>query len=232
LWYVLLKEKNKLKSDFLMCKQLGQIFYGHNDLTKVALTMSRLLTVVNERKKLRAEYRIHLENEYVADRKAEELEAFMRKRKQLISKGVKNIPMTPEETRKYLRDRSTHQENKLIKEKEKLLSLQESDEATLAPTMSAEDVEFLATTRVKLSQKEILKMYVGNWQQLDLKQRRKVMGYVQAQRSKHAKEIFLKELSALGRKMNQQGPEALVPDSRMKGKKDPIKLKLEQITLV
>lgn len=81
LWYVLLKEKNKLKSDFLMCKQLGQIFYGHNDLTKVALTMSRLLTVVNERKKLRAEYRIHLENEYVADRKAEELEAFMRKRK-------------------------------------------------------------------------------------------------------------------------------------------------------
>jgi hypothetical protein len=36
---------------------------------------------VNERKKLRAEYRIHLENEYVAERKAEELEAFMKKRK-------------------------------------------------------------------------------------------------------------------------------------------------------
>jgi hypothetical protein len=29
LWYVLLKEKNKLKSDFLMAKQLGQVFYGH-----------------------------------------------------------------------------------------------------------------------------------------------------------------------------------------------------------
>ena len=73
LWYVLLKEKNKLKSDFLMCKQLGQIFYGHNDLTKVALTMARLLTVVNERKKLRVEYRTHLENEYIAEKKAEEL---------------------------------------------------------------------------------------------------------------------------------------------------------------
>lgn len=46
-------------------------------------------------------------------------------------------------------------------------------------------------------------MYVGNWQKLDLKQRRKVMQYVQSQRSKHAKEIFLKELAALGRKMRQ-----------------------------
>jgi len=35
-----------------------------------------------------------------------------------------------------------------------------------------------------------------------LKQRRKVMGFIQAQRSKHAKEIFLKELAALGRKMH------------------------------
>lgn len=71
--------------------------------------------------------------------------------------------MTPEETRKYLRDRSTSQEKKLLKEKDKLLSLQDSEDATLAPTMSNEDVEFLATTRVKLSQKDILKMYVGNW---------------------------------------------------------------------
>ena len=35
LWYVLLKEKNKLKSDFLMCKQLGQIYFGRNDIKKV-----------------------------------------------------------------------------------------------------------------------------------------------------------------------------------------------------
>jgi len=65
LWYVLLKEKNKLKSDFLMCKQLQQVFSGNNDLTKVNLSMARLLTVVNERKKLRHEYRGFLENEYI-----------------------------------------------------------------------------------------------------------------------------------------------------------------------
>lgn len=62
LWYVLLKEKNKLKSDFLMCKQMQQVFYGHAELGKVALSMARLLTVVNERKTLRSEYRAYLEN--------------------------------------------------------------------------------------------------------------------------------------------------------------------------
>ena len=34
--------------------------------------MSRLLTVVNERKKLRNEYRAHLEDEYIAECKAAE----------------------------------------------------------------------------------------------------------------------------------------------------------------
>ena len=72
-------------------------------------------------------------------------------------------------------------------------------------------------------------MYVGNWAQLDLKQRRKVMGHVQAQRAKHAKQIFLKELSGIGRKMQNQ--DALAAKSRIKGQKDPLKLKLEQISI-
>jgi large subunit ribosomal protein L47 len=80
LWYVCLKEKNKLKSDFLMCKQLQQIFYGYNDLGKVKLTMARILTVVNERKRLRTLYRISLENEFIANQKAIETEIFMKQR--------------------------------------------------------------------------------------------------------------------------------------------------------
>jgi DNA primase catalytic subunit len=74
-------------------------------------------------------------------------------------------------------------------------------------------------------------MYVGNWASLDLRQRRKVMGYVQAQRSKHAQEIFLKELSALGRKMDKHSADATIENSRIMGKKDPLKIKLESITL-
>lgn len=55
------------------------------------------------------------------------------------------------------------------------------------------------------------------------------MGHINAQRAMHAKEVFLKELSALGRKLGKQ-QEALVPQSRIKNKKDPIKLRLEGIT--
>ena len=77
-------------------------------------------------------------------------------------------------------------------------------------------------------------MYVGNWAELELKQRRKLMGYIQAQRSKHAKQIFLKELSAIGRKLDRQtktdNSDALIANSRLKGKKDPLKLRLEAIT--
>lgn len=52
------------------------MFYGHSDLLKVKLTMARLLTVVNERKKLRSEYRKVLEDEYIAKKKQEEKEAY------------------------------------------------------------------------------------------------------------------------------------------------------------
>ena len=45
----------------------------------------------------------------------------------------------------------------------------------------------------------------------------------------HAKEIFLKELATLGKRMKKQ-ESASVENSRIKGKKDPLKLKLENIT--
>ena len=47
----------------------------------------------------------------------------------------------------------------------------------------------------------------------------------------HAKEVFLKELATIGRKLGQQ-PEAKVEKSRIKNKKDPLKLRLEGITAV
>ena len=40
---------------------------------------------------------------------------------------------------------------------------------TLAPNITEEDAELIATTKVKLSQKDILKMFVGNWTDLSLK---------------------------------------------------------------
>lgn len=109
--------------------------------------------------------------------------------------------------------------------------MQSKDEGSVAPLLEDTDLDFLAQTKVKLNQRDILKMYVGNWSSLSLVQRRKVMGFVQAQRAKHAKQIFLKELSAIGRKMDKQSPDSLVAKSLIKGKKDPLKLKLESITV-
>ena len=89
LWYVLLKEKNKLKSDCLLSTQLGQMFYGYSDLLKVRLSMSRLLTIVNERKKLRTQYRHHLEDEYINVKKAEEQAELLAKNEKLKEQGIK-----------------------------------------------------------------------------------------------------------------------------------------------
>lgn len=102
LWYVLLKEQNKLKSDFLMCKQLGQVYFGRNDLKKVRLSMARLLTVVNERKRLRAQYRMHLEDEYIKKAKEREFNQFLALRDKKAAKGEKNLPMTDDEVRAKL----------------------------------------------------------------------------------------------------------------------------------
>ena len=140
--------------------------------------MARLLTIVNERKKLRAEYRIHLENEYIKERTAEEKKALMQQREILKEQGVENLPMTPEEVRQMIKEQSERKNAQLVEARDKINAKLETGTTTLAPNFTAADVDFLATTRVKLSQKDILKMYVGNWASLDLKQRRKVMGYV------------------------------------------------------
>ena len=56
--------------------------------------MARLLTVVNERKKLRSEYRAYLENQYIEKKKAEEREEFLAHRQTLKAQGIVNVPMS------------------------------------------------------------------------------------------------------------------------------------------
>ena len=88
----------------------------------------------------------------------------------------------------------------------------------------------VAAQKSKLTQGDILRMYVRNVNDLDLRQRRQVMAKIQAQRAVHAKEVFLKELSAIGRKMKTQDW-AKDESSRVKNKKDPLRLKLESLTV-
>jgi len=205
LWYVLLKEKNRLKSDFLYATQLQQEFYGHNDLVKVNLSMSRLLTVVNERKKLRNEYRKHLEDQYIAMKKQEEKEAFEKEREKLREEG-KEVPLSEEERLEKVKQKTAAKKEKMKEAIEEFKSI--SMESETASPLGEKDFKLMGQQKAKLSQGEILRQYVSNWADLDLKQRRKVMAKIQSQRAMHAKEIFLKELATLGRKMGEQ-PDSL-----------------------
>lgn len=113
--------------------------------------------------------------------------------------------------------------NKLV---EKLKDKQNQENAVVSPLLNEADLKLVAAEQSGLTQGDILRMYVKNHNELDLKQRRQVYAKLQRERSTHAKEIFLKELSALGRKMKSQ---EFAKDelSRIKNKKDPLKLKLE-----
>lgn len=157
--------------------------------------MARLLTVVNERKKLRNEYRKHLEDSYIQMKKDEEAAAREQQYAEQREQGLRT-PLGPDEVHELLRKKSERKEKKFEKIKSNMLDKYENK--VVAPLLDETDIEYLAQSSMKLSQKDILKKHVKNWSDLDLKQRRKVMGHIQAQRSKHAKSIFLKELSAIG----------------------------------
>ena len=161
--------------------------------------MSRLLTIVNERKKIRGEYRRHLEEEYVAERKAEEQTA-REEAASLARENGESAAMMSHEVAEMLKERDQRRSDRFQVVREELVSkLQGGDGSkAIAPLLDEEDVAFIAQSRQKMTQKDILRSHVKNWADLDLKQRRKVMGHIQAQRAKHAKEIFLKELAAIG----------------------------------
>ena len=56
--------------------------------------MKRLLTIVNERKRLRSLYRMHLEDEYIKKVKEREFNEFLAQREVMAKEGVKNLPLT------------------------------------------------------------------------------------------------------------------------------------------
>ena len=138
--------------------------------------MARLLTVVNERKKLRSEYRRHLEDQYIAKCKAAEAEQLQADLDARRESGEKT-PLTPLELKDMLRSRSEQKQQKISTIQEDLIERFESS-AERAPLLDTSDIAFMAQSQVKLSQRDILGMHVKNPGSLTLKQRRQVMGHI------------------------------------------------------
>lgn len=180
---------------------MGQYFYGSSQLLKVRLSMARLLTIVNERKKIRNEYRRHLEAEYIQKRQREEAKQETAKIMSDREQGLKT-PFINKEIKALMQKKIDSRNNQIKRSKsalyKKFHSAKEDETKSPAPLLDPTDIRMLAGNRYKMSQKEILRRHVSNHKELDLKQKRQVMGHIQAQRAMHAKEIFLKELASVG----------------------------------
>lgn len=74
LWYVLLKERNALKSDYIMSEKFEGKKPPQNRLLKVKKSMARLLTVLSERKRVREDYKKMLQDDYVEKKRQEDIE--------------------------------------------------------------------------------------------------------------------------------------------------------------
>jgi large subunit ribosomal protein L47 len=54
------------------------------------------------------------------------------------------------------------------------------------------------------TQDEILKAHITNWKSLNLKQRKIILGFLNARRAKDAKSSFVKELRVLGQRVAEE----------------------------
>jgi len=75
--------------------------------------MARLLTIVNERKRLRNLYRMHLEDSYIAKMKEREMNEFLALRDRAQARGEKNLPLTKTEVGAMLRSKENERMAKL-----------------------------------------------------------------------------------------------------------------------
>ena len=89
-------------------------------MIKVRLSMARLLTVVNERKRLRSQYRMHLEDEYIKQQKAKEQDQMLAERERQTELGVKNTFKTKKETWQILKKDEERKSKAMAEAREEL----------------------------------------------------------------------------------------------------------------
>lgn len=82
--------------------------------------------------------------------------------------------MTEDEQREFLRKRAEHRKKHIEGTFNEMKEAMEKEEVATAPLLDEQDLKILTQAKVNLTQNEILKLYVKNASELDLKQRRKV----------------------------------------------------------
>lgn len=63
-------------------------------------------------------------------------------------------------------------------------------------------------------QEEVLRTHIRNWKSLNLKQRKIILGFLNAKRSKDAKATFIKQLRILGDRIAQDQIKSRIEESK------------------
>lgn len=203
--------------------------------------MARLLTVINERKKICEDYRKQLEDEYVEkQRKEYEVKLALENKKKEseplvpeitqklveakfrdLRRGVDNTDYIEEavqnikrktEAKKRLDEKYNYKVKKIAKIDEKV---DEKEKDSVVQQFKSGVEWQLDTKNFKISQEEVLRSHVKNWKMLNLKQRRIVLGFLNARRAKDAKSEFLKELNLLGQKIAYDNAQKRVQEGKV-----------------
>eukprot|EP01016_Furgasonia_blochmanni_P031845 TRINITY_DN3286_c0_g2_i1.p1 TRINITY_DN3286_c0_g2~~TRINITY_DN3286_c0_g2_i1.p1 ORF type:complete len:277 (+),score=54.39 TRINITY_DN3286_c0_g2_i1:103-933(+) len=204
---------------------------------KVKVSMARLLTVVNERKKVREEYRRHLEEEYLEKKRAEYMKQLradeeaknnqvrvpqitaelLRAKYRDLKRSVDNLDYIKEAVegeirkevlKKDLDERFDYKKKRVVAADEQVPA---AEEGNVIRKFESGIEEQLRTGRLKISQEEVLRSHVRNWRMLNLRQKRILLGFINARRAKDAREEFLKELDLLGQKIAYDNAQAKKP---------------------
>lgn len=228
LWYVLLKEKNRLLADGAIAERITGQKINPKNIKKVENSMNRLSTVVKERSGLLSKYRRKLEDDYCEELKSklsEEYKEFQEEQKvnppftynllrskfEAIRKGVddtsyidREVKLAEDKTKlhDYLRERYAYGRKKIINPEN--MTEEQRNKVNLDKNIFSfknHIQQQLAENRSQISQEEVLRAHVRNWAVLNLKQRRVVLQQINDRRSKDAKSEFVKEINLLAQKI-------------------------------
>jgi large subunit ribosomal protein L47 len=189
--------------------------------------MAKIQTIISERKKVCEDYRKHLEEEYVAkqrekfeeklaeEEKLKELEPklpeittnLLRAKYRDLRRGIDNtdyikkaveIETNRSNLNEYLDEKYDYKSKKIVKDQ---TTSEGTPENSVILGFKSGILEQLNSGRFKISQEEVLRSHIKNWKMLDFKQKRRVLGVINARRARDAKSEFLKELDLLGQKI-------------------------------
>lgn len=220
LWYVLLQEKNSIISDSVYYLRATNRKMPKTRMEAVEKSMVRLKHVLQERNVVRQSFHEFLEEEYAraqrdkfrAQYEAQKTEeslapqfsfSLLRAKFEALRANEDNLAYIDEHQRREdqkAKLRETLREKYDYRNK-RVTSPGENKDGSTILTFKSQIAEQLKANKTRISQEEVLRAHVRNWRQLNIPQRRIVLGYLNAMRARDAKREFVKEINLLSQKI-------------------------------